>query len=429
MIYPEQFEVKIGFDRIRELVSSHCLFDPGKELVDEMKFMSDYETINRELKLTDEFSEICRTEDEFPIQHFIDNREALKKAEVEGTYLLTEEVFGLVKSLDSIRAILHFFKSDEEEKYPALGELSKPVKVFPFVLERIQKILNKHGKIRDNASSTLHHIRRSQHEKQGAVSKKLHQVMSRAQREGWVDADAAPTYRNDRPVIPVMAGNKRKMGGLIHDESATGKTVFIEPAEVVELSNEIKELEYAERREIVQILIEFTTDIRPYIPDLLSSQEFLSTIDFIRAKALFAIRIEAVLPQLELKQKFDWKEAKHPLLTLAHKAEQKEVVPLTFHLSGNNRILIISGPNAGGKSVCLKTIGLLQYMLQCGLLVPCKRESVFGLFAGMFIDIGDEQSIDNDLSTYSSHLLNMKYFVKNAATDTLILIDEFGTGT
>ncbi len=429
MIYPEQFEVKIGFDRIRELVSSHCLFDPGKERVDKMGFMSDHETIQRELKLTDEFSEICRTEDDFPIQHFIDNREALKKAEVEGFYLLTEEVFGLVKSLDSIRAILHFFKSDEEEKYPVLGDLCKPVKVFPFVLERIQKILNKHGKIRDNASSTLHHIRRSQHEKQGAVSKKLHQVMSRAQREGWVDADAAPTYRNDRPVIPVMAGNKRKMGGLIHDESATGKTVFIEPAEVVELSNEIKELEYAERREIIQILIEFTSDIRPYIPDLLSSQEFLSTIDFIRAKALFSIRIEAVMPQLEKKQKFDWREAKHPLLTLAHKAEQKEVVPLTFHLSGNNRILLISGPNAGGKSVCLKTIGLLQYMLQCGLPVPCKQESVFGLFAGMFIDIGDEQSIDNDLSTYSSHLLNMKYFVKNAAADTLILIDEFGTGT
>jgi len=429
LIYPEHFESKIGFDRIRELVKSHCLFEPGKERVDEMGFISDHETILQELKLVEEFQEINLNEDEFPIQHFIDNREALKKAEVEGTYLLTEEVFGLQKSLDSIRAILHFFKSDEDEKYPELNELCKPVKMFPFVGDRIQKILNKHGKIRDNASSALHQIRRSQQDKQGAVSKKLNQVMSRAQREGWVDADAAPTYRNDRPVIPVMSGNKRKLGGMIHDESATGKTVFIEPAEVVELSNEIRELEYAERREIIQILLEFAADIRPYIPDLLSSQDFLTTVDFIRARAIFATRLGAIRPQVKDEQLFDWKEARHPLLYLAHKAEKKEVVPLSFHLSDKNRILLISGPNAGGKSVCLKTIGLLQYMLQCGMLVPCADTSVFGVFAGIFIDIGDEQSIDNDLSTYSSHLLNMKYFLKHAATDTLVLIDEFGTGT
>ncbi len=429
MIYPEHFESKIGFDRIRELVKSHCLFDPGRERVDEMGFSTDHESILRELKLVEEFQEINLNEDEFPIQHFIDNREALQKAEVEGTYLLTEEVFGLQKSLDSIRAILHFFKSDEEEKYPELTELCKPVKMFPFVGDRIQKILNKHGKIRDNASSTLHQIRRSQQERQGAISKKLNQVMSRAQKEGWVDADAAPTYRNDRPVIPVISGNKRKLGGMIHDESATGKTVFIEPAEVVELSNEIRELEYAERREIIHILLEFTADIRPYITDLLSSQDFLTTVDFIRARALFATRLGAIRPQVKNEQLFDWREARHPLLYLAHKAEKKEIVPLSFHLSDKNRILLISGPNAGGKSVCLKTIGLLQYMLQCGMLVPCSDSSVFGLFAGIFIDIGDEQSIDNDLSTYSSHLLNMKYFLKHAAADTLVLIDEFGTGT
>ena len=429
MIYPEHFETKIGFDRIRELVKSHCLFDPGKERVDEMSFLTDHEGILHELKLVEEFVEINRSEDEFPIQHFVDMREALKKAQVEGTYLLTGEVSDLQKSLDSIRAILHFFKTDEEEKYPELSKQCEPVKMFPFVLDRIQKILNKHGKIRDNASSTLHHIRRSQHEKQGAVSKKLNQVMARAQREGWVDADAAPTYRDGRPVIPVMSGNKRKLGGMIHDESATGKTVFIEPAEVVELSNEIRELEYAERREIIQILLEFTADIRPYIPDLLSSQEFLTTIDFIRARALFAARLKAVRPQLKNEQVFDWRVARHPLLYLAHQAEKKEVVPLSFHLSDKNRILLISGPNAGGKSVCLKTIGLLQYMLQCGMLVPCNESSVFGIFAGIFIDIGDEQSIDNDLSTYSSHLLNMKHFLKHAAADTLVLIDEFGTGT
>ncbi|MEN8158243.1 MAG: Smr/MutS family protein [Bacteroidota bacterium] len=429
MIYPEQFEAKIGFDRIRELVSAHCLFDPGREMVEQMRFMTDHELILHDLKLVDEFTKIQQHEDEFPIQHFIDNREALKKVEVEGTYLLAEEVFGLVRSLDSVRAILHFFRSDEEEQYPTLQEMCKPVKVFPFVQDRIGKVLNKHGKIRDNASSGLQQIRRSQQEKQGAVSKKLNQVLSKAQREGWVDPDAAPTYRNDRPVIPVMAGSKRKLGGLVHDESATGKTVFIEPAEVVELSNQIRELEYAERREIIQILQELTADLRPYLPDLLSTHQFLATIDFIRARALFAIRIGAIRPKLENRQQFDWREARHPLLYLAHQAEQKEVVPLSFHLSDRNRILLISGPNAGGKSVCLKTIGLLQYMLQCGLLVPAGEESVFGLFAGIFIDIGDEQSIDNDLSTYSSHLVNMKYFVKHAAADTLILIDEFGTGT
>ncbi len=213
MIYPEQFEAKIGFDRIRELVKSHCLFDPGKERVDQMEFLTDFESLEKELDLTDEFRRICLEEDEFPIQHFVDNREALKKAELEGAYLMEEEVFGLVKSLDSVRAILHFFKSDEEEKYPALQELCHPVKVFPFVLDRIQKVLNKHGRIRDNASSTLHQIRRSQQEKQGAVSKKLNQVLSKAQREGWVDADAAPTYRNDRPVIPVYGGEQTKTRG------------------------------------------------------------------------------------------------------------------------------------------------------------------------------------------------------------------------
>mgnify|MGYP001829048091 CR=1 FL=1 len=429
MIYPDHFESKIGFVRIREIVKTHCMFEPGKERVDAMSFLTDHDAIAHELKLVEEFLEVHAGEEEFPIQHFTDNREALKKAEVEGTYLLTEEVVNLQKSLDSIRAILHFFKSDEEEKYPGLKELCKPVKVFPFVGDRIQKILNKHGKIRDNASSTLHQIRRSQQEKQGAVSKKLNQVMNKAQREGWVDADAAPTFRDGRPVIPVMAGNKRKLGGMVHDESATGKTDFIEPAEVVELANEIRELEYAERREIIQILLEFTTDIRPYIPELLESQEFLTTIDFIRARALFARRLGAIRPQLRNEQLFDWRNARHPLLYLAYKAEKKEVVPLSFHLADRNRILLISGPNAGGKSVCLKTIGLLQYMLQCGMLVPCGEGSVFGLFAGIFIDIGDEQSIDNDLSTYSSHLLNMKYFLKHAAADTLVLIDEFGTGT
>jgi DNA mismatch repair protein MutS2 len=429
VIYPEPFEIKIGFDRIRELVKSHCLFTPGKERVEAMAFSTHPGSIARQLNRVEEFRHICLEEEGFPLQHFIDNREALKKAGVEGSYLLEEEVFDLLRSLDSVRAILHFFHADEQLKYTELKELCRTVKVFPFVTDRIQKVLNKHGKIRDNASPGLQQIRRSQQEKQGAVARKLSQVLGRAQREGWVDADAAPTFRNDRPVIPVMAGSKRKLPGLVHDESATGRTVFIEPAEVVELSNEIRELEHAERREIIQILTGLTSDLRPYLPELLLMQEFLTEIDFIRASALFALRIGACRPRVEEKQLFDWKEAVHPLLFLAHKAEQKPVVPLSFHLSGKNRILLISGPNAGGKSVCLKTIGLLQYMLQCGLLVPCGEESLFGIFSSIFIDIGDEQSIDNDLSTYSSHLLNMKYFLRNAVPGTLVLIDEFGSGT
>lgn len=429
MIYPEQFEAKIGFDRIRDLIRFHCLFEPGRERVSRMGFMIEPEFIEAELNLVEEFKAICEQDTEFPIQHFIDNREALKKAQVENAYLVSEEVFNLSKTLDNIRAILHFFKSDEEEMYPALQELCKPVKLFPFVQDRIHKILNRHGKIRDNASPQLAQIRASLHDRQGSVSKKINQVLQRARREGWIEEDAAATYRNGRPVIPVMSGNKRKLGGLVHDESASGRTVFIEPAEVVELSNEIRELEHAERREIIHILIRFTDDIRPYIPDLIGAHDFLSTIDFIRARALFAIRIRGVRPHLENGQLFDWQEARHPLLHLAHQAENKEVVPLTFHLSEKNRILVISGPNAGGKSVCLQTIGLLQYMVQCGLLVPCQESSRFGIFAGIFIDIGDEQSIENDLSTYSSHLMNMKYFLKHAAADTLVLIDEFGTGT
>ncbi|PID91238.1 MAG: endonuclease MutS2 [Bacteroidetes bacterium] len=429
MIYPEHFEAKIGFNRIRELLKSHCMSEPGRERVDEAVFMQDRDEIDRALQLTEEFKAILEGDVAFPLDALYDNREALNKAAVEGSYLLSEELLALRRSLDAIRAILHFFKADEADKYPALRELCRPVKLFPFVGDRLQKILDRHGRIRDNASPGLQQIRRSLADKQGSVTKQLNKMLNKARQEGWVDADASPTYRNGRPVIPVMAGNKRKLGGLVHDESATGKTVFIEPVEVVELSNQIRELEHAERREIIQVLMAFTKDIRPYIPELLEAQDFLSVIDFIRAKALFSRRIHALRPRLKSGQEFDWQEAVHPLLYLSHKAEKKEVVPLSFRLSGDKRILLISGPNAGGKSVCLKTIGLLQYMLQCGLPVPCKAGSVFGTFAGIFIDIGDEQSIDDDLSTYSSHLLNMKYFLRHAAADTLVLIDEFGTGT
>ncbi len=429
MIYPSNFEDKIGFTRIRELITEYCLFEPGRELVTQMTMMESFDFIERELDLVEEFRLIQLGETDFPIHQFYDSRESLKKASVEGTYLDEEEIAGLAKSLESVRLILHFIKADEENDYPSLKELSGNVKLFPFVSERIQKILNKQGKIRDNASSELSQIRKTISSKQSSVSKQLHKILKKAQSEGWMDEDASATFRNDRPVIPLLATHKRQVGGLVHDESTTGKTVFVEPAEVVELTNEIRELEYAERREIIKILQKFTEDIRPYIPELEDLHQFLAEIDFIRARALFAIRVNAIRPDLQDTQQFEWINAVHPLLYLSLKSSGREVVPLSLSLDNDHRILLISGPNAGGKSVCLQTVGLLQYMCQCGILVPVEEKSHFGIFTGIFIDIGDEQSIDNDLSTYSSHLLNMKHFIKNAAPKTLALIDEFGTGT
>ncbi len=429
MIYPDNFEQKTGFDRVRELVKGHCLYEPGRERVDEMRMITDINTLAGELDRTGEYLEMLNSDEELPLSYLPDIREALKKAAIEGAFLEEEEVFSIANSLETVRAIVRFFQSDEKKKYPNLTKLCEPVRVYPYLTDRIKKILNKHGKIRDNASSGLQQIRNSITEKQASVTKRINMVMRKAQAEGWVDEDAGVTFRNGRPVIPITASHKRKIGGLIHDESATGRTAFIEPAEVVELGNEIRELEYAERREIIRILLEFTSDIRPYLPDLESAHHFLSIIDFTRAKALFARRIGGIRPQIEAQPGFDWVNAYHPLLLLAHQAEKKEVVPLNLFLSGKNRILVISGPNAGGKSVCLKTVGLLQYMLQCGMPVPVNEQSKFGIFGGIFIDIGDEQSIESDLSTYSSHLLNMKYFVRNASPETLVLIDEFGTGT
>jgi len=429
LIYPENFEQKTGFDRIRELVKGHCLFEPGKERVEDMAMYTDLAVLTEELDRTAEYLHMLEEGEEPPISFLPDIREALKKAAIDGAFLEEEEVFAISRSLDTTKGIVQFFRSDEKQRYPQLTTLCEPVKVYPYVSDRIKKILNKNGKIRDNASPALQQVRSALSDKQAAISKRISQVMKKAVSEGWVDEDAGVTFRNGRPVIPINASHKRKISGLVHDESATGRTAFIEPAEVVELGNELRELEYAERREIIQILIQFTSDIRPYLSELEAAHYFLSIIDFTRAKAQFARRIGAIRPQLGPEPGFDWVKAVHPLLYLAHQAEKKEVVPLNMSLEGKNRILVISGPNAGGKSVCLKTVGLLQYMLQCGLLVPVSEQSKFGMFKGIFIDIGDEQSIDNDLSTYSSHLLNMKFFVRNTSPETLVLIDEFGTGT
>jgi DNA mismatch repair protein MutS2 len=397
--------------------------------VNDLRFITDFIQLKEILEQTAEFKEICLFEENFPTDNYRDLTPGLKKAKVEGTYLEATEVYDLKRSLETIKAILRFFKNTPSDKYQRLKRLAGEVKYFSYVDDRIDAILSKQGKIKDNASPDLRHIREDIAQKQASAGKRLQSLLKRAIDDGYIEKDTTISIRNGRQVIPVPASNKRKISGIVHDESATGRTAYVEPAEVVELNNEIKELEVAELREIIKILISFTNDIRPYIEDLLATYNFLGTIDFIRAKALFALTINAGLPALTNAPGFRWKQAVHPLLFLHHKKEGKAVVPLDIQLEEKNRILLISGPNAGGKSVCLKTVGLVQYMLQCGMLVPLVESSEAGIFRDILIDIGDEQSIEDDLSTYSSHLQNMKNFLRNASGKSLILIDEFGTGT
>ncbi len=429
MIYPASFETKTGFDQIRELIKSRCLFAPGKLHVDAMQFSSRFDDLKNRLGLVAEFKQICLFEGDFPSDNYHDLTPGLKKAKVPGTFLDIDEVYNLKRSLETIKAILRFFKNTAPEKYPLLKQLAGAVKYYSYVDDRIDAILSKQGKIRDNASPALRKIREDITSKQSLAGKRILSLLKKAVDEGYIEKDTAVSIRNGRQVIPVPAANKRKIAGIVHDESATGRTAFIEPSEVVELNNEIRELEIEESREIVRILTLFTDDIRPYIDDLLGTYDFLGSIDFIRAKALFALDINAGMPALVDEPGFRWKQAVHPLLFLHHRKEHKPVEPLDIALDNKNRILLISGPNAGGKSVCLKTVGLLQYMLQCGLLIPVVESSEAGIFNDLLIDIGDEQSIENDLSTYSSHLLNMKNFLRHAGGRSLILIDEFGTGT
>ena len=432
MIYPDNFEQKIGFDKIRQLVSSRCLSSLGEGLVEAMAFSSTYIFVRKQLCQTEEFLRIIRGEDNFPAEYFLDVRDALKKIRIEGTYLLQNELFDIRRSLETINQIIRFFqvKKDEDNRYPYLQELAEGVVDFPQLIRQIDQILDKYGKIKDNASPELARIRKQLIQTATGISKTLQGILRSAQSEGLVDKDVTPTMRDGRLVIPISPAFKRKLKGIVHDESATGKTVFIEPAEVVEANNKIRELENEEKREIIRILTELTDRIRPDVPEILHSYHFLSEIDFIRAKALFAQDIDAILPSFEDEQVIDWIRSFHPLLLLSHRKQNKPVVPLDIELvNPPNRILIISGPNAGGKSVLLKTVGLLQYMLQSGLLIPVGERSKTGIFKDIFLDIGDEQSIEDDLSTYSSHLTSMKFMVKNTTQASLILIDEFGGGT
>ena len=428
-IYPENFENKIGFDKIRELLSSRCLSEMGKEHTVACSFSSDAELIEKQLDETVEFQKILRDEFNFPTGYFIDMRSVLRKSKIQGTFLEVFELFDLKRSLETLRAISNFFKEKEQELFPRLYLVVRSIQIFPFLHDRIDQILTKIGTIKDNASPELTKIRREILSLQSGVSKIMAKILKHAQAEGLVEKEVTVSIRDGRAVIPVLSSNKRKIRGIVHDESATGRTSYIEPEEIVETNNRIRELESAERREIVRILTKFTDELRPYAEDLEYSYEILGILDFIRAKALWSNDSKSLKPVLVPNPELNWLDARHPLLERNLSREKRKIVPLNIRLTKEDRILLISGPNAGGKSVCLKTVGLLQYAIQCGVPVPVHIDSVFGIFERVFIDIGDNQSLDNDLSTYSSHLSDMKFFVRNCHPRSLVLIDEFGTGT
>lgn len=429
MIYPKNFEQKIGFSSIRETLKEACISPLGEKFVDKIRFSSNFELIKKLLSQVEEFRQILLFGEQFPSQDYFDLRPELKRINIEGTFIEQELLVDLRLSLNTINNIISFIKKLEIDEFSYLKELTENVIIDKNILTKINAIIDEKGKIKDNASPKLQNIRSELISKQSVIDKKINKTLLLARKSGWAAEFVEPTIRNGRLVIPMHAANKRMIKGFIHDESSTGKTVYVEPAEVFEINNDLRELENAEKREIIKILSDLTNFIRPNSEQLVSNYHFLGIIDFIRAKAKFALLIEANKPHLMNKPLINWTNAKHPLLFLSHKAQKKPVIPLDISLDDKNRILIISGPNAGGKSVCLKTVGLLQYMLQSGLLIPVKESSSAGIFTKFFIDIGDEQSLENDLSTYSSHLLNLKFFINNSDNKSLILIDEFGTGT
>ncbi|MFI3263179.1 MAG: Smr/MutS family protein [Rikenellaceae bacterium] len=429
MIYPNDFELRLSFDRIRNMVRQKCVTQLAKDMLDAVTFSSTYDYVNSMLSETSEMKTILMMESDFPTSGYVDITYFLRKIKVEGVYLDTTELQQLVRGLQIAEELLRFFASKEAHVYPFLNKKTEGVTVVGDVISKIDTIVDRHAKIKDSASPELLRIRQELRSKEQQVSRRLQSILRSAQSSGIVEEDAQITIRDGRAVVPVSASNKRKINGFVHDESATGKTVYIEPIEIVELNNEIKELEYAERREIKKILVDFSNYIRPYVGELILSGEFVSTIDFIKSKAQVAIDMTAEKPILTNGAYIELIGARHPLLERTLKQDNKPIVPLTLTLNREKHILVISGPNAGGKSVCLKTVGLLQYMLQCGFLVPVSPNSNLGIFKNIFIDIGDQQSIDNDLSTYSSHLANMKTILRSADNKSLVLIDEFGTGT
>ncbi len=430
MIYPKNFESKIGFDRVREQVAALCTMPSAKDKLSKQGFLTARKTIVRRLTLASEMRSMLLMERDFPAGDYADLQPIIAKLAIEGTFLDTEEVALLRRSLSLVGDVAGFIrKKSEEGAYPTLSQRTAGVSTLADVVRAIDSILDKFNKIKDTASPELQTIRRQIREREGQVSKRLQQILAGAKSSGIVDPDALISIRDGRAVIPVVAGNKRKLQGFIHDESATGKTVYIEPVEIVEINNMLKELEYSERREIVRILTTFTEDIRPQGQEIADAGDYLSDIDLLRAKARWAISNDSVMPILSVDDRLVLRNARHPLLAQSLKAQHKEIIPLNLELDRTKHILVISGPNAGGKSVCLKTTGIIQYMFQCGFLVPVGENSELPIFTSISIDIGDEQSIDNDLSTYSSHLLNMRNMLSQASNSSLVLIDEFGSGT
>lgn len=431
MIYPDSFESKIGFDAVRRELERHCVSALGAANVPRLRFSSRRDEVLRWLEETNEFLSIVQTGKEFPLSYYFDLRVVLKEVATPGTFLSAERLFDLQRLLVTVGQVVRFFAAGDEgpSPYRRLRELTSGMQAFPELSTAIGHVLDKAGNIKDTASPHLQELRTSIARVTSSINGTLRRIIAQGKQDGILDNDVQPSLRDGRLVLPVSAMNKRKLHGIVHDESATGKTVFIEPDAIVEANNRIRETEAEIAREIIRILTQVTDLIRPHLNDLAGVLDTLGQLDFIRAKALFAQDVGAQMCHVDRKPVVEWYTATHPALMLSLRSQGKEVVPLNITLNKQNRILVISGPNAGGKSVCLKTVGVVQYMMQCGLLPTVRDNSHMGLFGDIFIDIGDQQSIENDLSTYSSHLQNMKIFLSRGGKDTLILIDEMGSGT
>ena len=435
MLYPQNIEQKLGFDKIKTLLGEECVSSLGRSFIEKIRFSDKFDQIKKMIDQTAEFRLILQLENNFPNQNYLDVIPYLQRATIPGTFLDEEEFFDIKLSLVTIQQILVFFKNKTEEQYPQLKKLALVATPenkkdgWADLISRINGTIDERGKVKDNASRELLDIRRKLTVEQNNVKRALERIYRTAKNSGWIGEDMTIAVRNGRLVLPLLAEHKRKLSGFVHDETSSGQIAFVEPGEVLETNNEIRDLEIRERREIIRILEQLTEDMRADIPEMQKSYQFLGLMDFIRAKARVAQKINATSPLLVSETALDWSQAVHPLLFLSHQKAKKPVIPLRVSLDTDQRILVVSGPNAGGKSVMLKTIGLLQYMLQCGLLVTVSPDSKMGIFSNLFIDIGDEQSIENDLSTYSSHLSNMREFLKNSDAKTLFLIDEFGTST
>ncbi len=433
-------EQKLGFERIRAMVVEHCTNALASRMADEMGFTTDYDILCHELQLTGEMQQIVLMESEFPQQDFIDLSPILSHLHVGNTFIPLDSLFDLKLSLRTIRECYNFLTSEDKMYYAALRNMAIEVELgyggkssqLNVINSLLGKLIDDHGELYDNASPALAEIRRTKARKAAEVEAQVNSTLARAKREGWAPEGAEVTIRDGRPVIPLLTTHRRKIRGLIQDESATRLTAFVEPAEVVELGNDLRELDFDERHEVQRILLAFSDRLRPLLPQIEEAYRFLARIDFLRAKARVAVELNASVPTMHREPKIAWLDARHPIL---YQQKRDDVVPFNLTLtgesgeSGDARILIISGPNAGGKSVLLKAVGLIQYMLQCGMPVPLRPTSECGIFESIFIDIGDQQSIDNDLSTYTSHLQNMKALLAEANNGTLFLLDELGGGT